>query len=168
MSENKKWDCNCQEYLKAELKNLKPFQTDAKKVIEELLTSKECPYKILDIKSRENYSNFKSHWCSSTTIDPMENLSHIPNQNFMADAGIYTRCECGEDVRLNLQWIDKSSEYSAEDDGWEEHIKNCHLHLDKNQNTQSVDTNSKTNYLPWILGGNRFSFFNRCFGLIFN
>ena len=133
MSENKKWGCNCQKYLEDQLKNLKSFQINAKKMIEELLVSKECPYKKLDEKSRKNHSNFKSHLCSSTPIDPMENLSHTPNQNFMADAGVYTRCECGKDVRRNLQWIDKSGEYSATDDSWEEHIKNCHLQLDHNQ-----------------------------------
>jgi len=173
MSENKKWDCSCQEYLKNQLNSLKSCQVNAKQKIEELLALKECPYKKLDKKSRENYSNFKSYWCSSTTIDPMENLSHTPNQNFMVNAGIYTRCECGEDVRRNLQWIDKSGEYLAEDDGWEEHVKDCPSNQIKSNQIKSnqiksnqIKSNelsgsssdlgsnsSKSNYLPWILGG---------------
>ncbi|RHZ37700.1 hypothetical protein [endosymbiont GvMRE of Glomus versiforme] len=107
----KKWECDCQEYLENQLNNLKSCQVNAKKKIEELLTFEECPYRILDKKNREGYSTFKSHWCNSTPINPMENLSHIPSASFMANAGVYTLCDCGESIRRNWQWIDKSGEY---------------------------------------------------------
>ncbi|CAJ0885547.1 6556_t:CDS:10 [Entrophospora sp. SA101] len=78
--------------LENQLKILKICQTNAKKKIEELLASTECPYKILDKKN-------KTYHCNSTPINPMANSSYTPTGNFMADAGRYTECECGETVR---------------------------------------------------------------------
>ncbi|CAJ0631292.1 14474_t:CDS:2 [Entrophospora sp. SA101] len=80
--------------LENQLKILKICQTNAKKKIEELLASTECPYKILDKKN-------KTYHCNSTPINPMANSSYTPTGNFMADAGRYTECECGETVRRN-------------------------------------------------------------------
>ena len=51
-----KWNCNCQEYLKKELEKLEPWQTNAKKKIEELLASEECVYKVLDKKNKTCWS----------------------------------------------------------------------------------------------------------------
>jgi len=35
----------------------------------------------------------------------------------MASAGIYDQCECGEFIRNNKEWIDKSGEFLTKDDG---------------------------------------------------
>jgi len=160
MSEEKnKWGCNCQEYLKTELKNLKPWQLNAKKKIEELLAYEQCPYK-------------QTKYCNTDyTVD----IGTRNKRELLKSAGGYIRCnKCDKSFRTNCEWIDKSGDYYEVDYFREKHhaeeceaenqiksnqiksnqIKSNQIKSNQTQLGSDLGSNSqKTNYLPYILGG---------------